>query len=190
MIIGHLAIAGIAKTTWFERENLLFLSLAALGPDVIDKPAHFLFGFPGRGVSHSLLFFIAVIIIAWSMRGWLGYSLRTVAAGLTMWATHLVTDFPEFHVLFWPLGGTSGIRPKVGLIEKMWQFYIDRYYFAQFWMEVICIGALIAILLSKSIWPLIYKRKPVEMSSEPVTCGPGNVGAGCAPPEIGVGERI
>ena len=152
MIIGHLAVAGIAKKTWFESESLLFLSLAALGPDLIDKPAHLIFGFPGRGVSHSLVFFLLVILMAVLARSLTGFSKKTMIAGLAMWGTHLIGDFLEFHILFWPFGGQSVPGSRFNLIEKLWQFYIDRYYFAQFWLEVTSIVILIALLLSKGIF--------------------------------------
>ncbi len=149
MIIGHLAIAGIAKQTWFERENLLFLSVAAFGPDLIDKPANILFGLPGRGISHSLIFFFAVIAIACLLRTWLKFSSRTLVAGILLWGTHLVGDFLELQVLFWPFGGHWEPSSKFHIVEKLWQFYVDRLYFAQFWMEIACVTALFALLLSR-----------------------------------------
>ena len=57
MIIGHLAVVGIAKLTFFEIENLAVLAVASFGPDILDKPANILLGMPGRGMSHSLVVF-------------------------------------------------------------------------------------------------------------------------------------
>ncbi|MGA8833838.1 MAG: metal-dependent hydrolase, partial [Desulfomonilaceae bacterium] len=102
MILGHLAIAGIAKLTRFRRESLLFLSLASLGPDLVDKTANMLFGMPGRGMSHSLIFFVGVIFICGLI--WRSFKLNTdtLTAGVLMWGSHLVGDFVQLQVLFWP----------------------------------------------------------------------------------------
>lgn len=159
MIIGHLAVAGIAKKTWFESESLLLMSLAALGPDLIDKPAHLIFGFPGRGVSHSLAFFLVLILLALLSRSLIGYSKKTMIAGLSMWGTHLVGDFLEFHILLWPFGGQAAPGSRFNLMEKFWQFYIERYYFAQFWLEVTSIVILAALLLSTA---LTYRARSRE----------------------------
>ncbi len=153
MIIGHLAIAGIAKHTWFEKENLIFLSLTAFGPDLIDKPASMILGLPGRGVSHSLIFFFTMIAIACLLRTWLRFSSRTLIAGIAMWGTHLVGDFLQLQVLFWPFGGHWEPSSKFHVVEKLLHFYVDRLYFAQFWMEVACVATLLALLLPRLFLP-------------------------------------
>lgn len=164
MIIGHLAIAGIAKKTWFDSENLMLLTMASFGPDLIDKPAHLIFGFPGRGVSHSLVFFLFISVFSWLLRPFIGYSVKTMVAGLTMWGTHLIGDFLEFDILFWPLGAPYQAVSKFNLIEKLSQFYIDRHYFAQFWMEVICVAILALIMVSKMISSRYRKREVAQVA--------------------------
>ena len=171
MIIGHLAIAGIAKQTWFEKENILFLSLAAFGPDLIDKPANMLLGLPGRGVSHSLIFFFAMIAIAFLLRTWLKLSSRTLIAGIAMWGTHLVGDFLQLQVLFWPFGGHWEPSSKFHVVEKLLQFYVDRLYFAQFWMEVACVTALFALLLSRLVLRTFPQQEILPGSELPPSDG-------------------
>ena len=132
MIIGHLAIAGIAKLTWFERANLLFLSMASYGPDLIDKPLSMLFGLSVHGMSHSLIFFVVVVAIACILRRWLKFSFRILVAGTVMWGTHLLGDFVPLQVLLWPFWGQSEPSSKFHIIEKMSLFYGDRLYLGNF----------------------------------------------------------
>jgi|WetSurMetagenome_2_1015567.scaffolds.fasta_scaffold962915_1 hypothetical protein len=167
MIIGHLAIACIAKQTWFEKENLLLLSLAAFGPDLVDKPANMLLGLPGRGISHSLIFFFAMIAIAFLLRTWLKFSSRTLIAGIAMWGTHLVGDFLQLQVLFWPFGGHWEPSSKFHVVEKLLHFYVDRLYFAQFWMEMACVVTLFALLLSRLFLPPSPQQEILQGSELP-----------------------
>lgn len=150
MIIGHFAIAGILKQTWFERQNLLFLSVVGFGPDFVDKPLNMLFGLSGRCVGHSLLFYLAVILIACCFFYWLNFSSRTLFAGIVMWGTHIIGDFLAPQVLFWPFLGEWEPSSRFHVFQKLWQFYVDRLYFAQFWMEIACIAILVALLLTKA----------------------------------------
>ncbi|MGC8604523.1 MAG: metal-dependent hydrolase [Desulfomonilaceae bacterium] len=166
MILGHLAIAGIAKTTRFHRESLFFLTLASLGPDLVDKSANMLLGTPGRGISHSLIFFAFVIFICWIAQKSLTVDTETITSGLLMWASHLLGDFVEVQVLFWPFLGPLEPGPKFRLTEKLRIFYLDRAYPDQFWLEMFCITALVILLLSrllttkKQAGMVILKSKP------------------------------
>jgi hypothetical protein len=164
MIIGHLAIAGIVKQTWFKRENLLFLCFAAFGPDLVDKPLNMVFGLSGRGAGHSLLFYLSMILISCFLGKWLKFSSQTLYAGIVMWGTHIVCDFLEPQVLFWPLLGQWEPGPNLHLFQKLWRFYIQRSYFAQFWMEISCISALIALLLFKQFTSASSQREDIQLS--------------------------
>ena len=64
MILGHLAIASIAKRK-FLAENFTFLLAASYGPDLVDKTLNLACGAPGRGVGHSLLMFALLTAAAW-----------------------------------------------------------------------------------------------------------------------------
>jgi hypothetical protein len=169
MIIGHLAIAGIAKQTYFEKENFLFMSIAVFGPDFIDKPLHLLFRLPVHGVGHSLLFFTAVILIAWFSRTWLKFNSQTSVAGIVMWGTHLVGDFLKPQVLFWPFEGQWIASSKFHNIEGLWEFYVDRLFFAQFWLEIACVMILATLLLSKLFVPLSPPPEIIQVSEVPAS---------------------
>lgn len=167
MIIGHLAMAGIAKHTCFEKESLLFLSLAAFGPDFIDKPLHIFLRFPIHGVGHSLLFFSAVITAAWLLRIALRCNSRTIGAGMVMWGTHLVGDFLQLNALFWPFRGQWVQNSTFHFIERLWQFYVGRLYLAQFWMEIACVIILAVILLAKRFVTPLDQREALQLSGLP-----------------------
>ena len=149
MILGHFAIAGIAKSTRFHRESLLFLTLASLGPDLFDKPANMLFGMPGRGMSHSLIFFAGVIVIFWLIWRWFKLNPKALSAGILLWGSHLVGDFVESQVLLWPFLGPLEPGPKFQMAEKLRLFYVNRSYPDQFWLEMFCITAFVILILSR-----------------------------------------
>ncbi|MGC8659645.1 MAG: metal-dependent hydrolase [Desulfomonilaceae bacterium] len=151
MILGHIAIAGIAKITRFREENLLFLALASLGPDLVDKTANIFLGMPGRGMSHSLLFFAS--LIATCLIVWKKFDLKpdTLLAGVVMWASHIIGDFPQSEVLLWPFVGPLEPGSKFHLVEKLNHFYVDRLYPDQFWLEVFCIMTFFVLLVLKTV---------------------------------------
>lgn len=151
MILGHLAIAGIAKRTRFHEESLLFLTLASLGPDLLDKPANILLGMPGRGMSHSLVFFATVISICLILWKRFNFKPDTLVAGVVMWASHLMGDFVQPEVLFWPFLGPLEPGSKFHVIDKLYLFYIDRLYPDQFWLEAICIVTFFGILVARPL---------------------------------------
>ena len=66
-----------------------------------------------------------------------------------MWGTHIIGDFLEPHILFWPFLGQWEPSSRFHFFQKLWQFYVDRLYLAQFWMEIACVTILVALLLSK-----------------------------------------
>jgi membrane-bound metal-dependent hydrolase YbcI (DUF457 family) len=147
MILGHFAVAGIAKQTRFKNENLIFLTLAAIGPDLFDKPANILFGMPGRGMSHSLTMFAVLIAISWVVLTVYKQDSRLLVAGMVMWGSHLLGDFLQFQILLWPFLGSLEPGPKFNLLEKLRFFYIDQLYPEQFWSEILCVSALLSIFL-------------------------------------------
>ena len=159
MILGHFAIAGIAKSTRFHGESLFFLTLASLGPDLVDKSGYMFFGMPGRGISHSLIFFAGVTSICWII--WRLFKLKpdTLTAGVLMWGSHLIGDFVQLQVLFWPFLGPLEHGQKFYVTEKVRLFYIDQLYPDQFWLEMFCITTLVILLLSR----LFTTKKPAAM---------------------------
>lgn len=166
MIIGHFAVAGIGKRIWFKEQSLVFLTLAALGPDIFDKPAKIFFGMPGRGMSHSLLFFVILIAVSWILVKALKQDFRLVAAGTVMWGSHLLGDFLEFQILLWPFLGSLDPGPKFNLLEKLRFFYIDCRYPEQFWAEILCVTVGSLIIVSDKL-PRLFSRECHAPRSSP-----------------------
>lgn len=151
MILGHLAIAGIAKQTLCRKRNLAFLTVAAFLPDLVDKPASMFLGLPGRGIAHTLIVFVSVGVAVWLVGPRLGFSRPVVGSGMTMWLTHLVGDFLEWRILLWPLLGPLEPTPRFAFLEKLYQFYVLRTWPEQFWLEVACIAVALCLLFVHSL---------------------------------------
>jgi hypothetical protein len=151
MIAGHFAIADITKLTCFQSENLWYLNLAALGPDIFDKIVSALFGAPSRGIFHSLPVFVSIIALALLLRPWVGLEAGTISAGLFLWGSHLFSDFLEPRVLFWPFLGPLGSSPKFNIMDKLRSFYIDRIFPGQFWLDIFFVVSLWVIVISKFV---------------------------------------
>lgn len=149
MIIGHLAVVGIAKLTCFGRENLAVLAVASFGPDILDKPANILLGMPGRGISHSLFVFAIVCILACIYWLKMTKNPRLLCAAIILWGSHLAGDFLQWRVLLWPFWGSLEPGPKFLFAEKLTSYYVEFRYPHQLWFEIICITVLLCIVFSK-----------------------------------------
>jgi membrane-bound metal-dependent hydrolase YbcI (DUF457 family) len=149
MIIGHLAVVGIAKLTFFERENLAVLAIASFGPDILDKPANILLGMPGRGMSHSLVVFAIVCILACIYWLKMTKNPRLLFAAIILWGSHLAGDFLQWRVLLWPFWGSLEPGPKFHFAEKLTSFYVEFRYPYQLWFEIICVTVLLCIVFSR-----------------------------------------
>jgi membrane-bound metal-dependent hydrolase YbcI (DUF457 family) len=149
MIIGHLAMVGIAKLTYFQRENLAFLALASFGPDIIDKPANILLGMPGRGISHSLIIFAIVCTLASIYCLKITNKPRLLCAAIILWGSHLAGDFLQWRVLLWPFAGSLERGSKFHVTEKLTSYYVEFQYPHQLWLEIICVAFLLGIILSR-----------------------------------------
>lgn len=135
MILGHLAIASIAKRRYWS-ENFIFLVAASFGPDLIDKTLNLAFGAPGRGVGHSFL-----IVALLSAAGWLfcqrfNLNKQLFSIGAILWLSHLTTDLIDLEIFFWPLLGPFPIAPSDTLMEKLGNYYLLLLNPAQLSLEV------------------------------------------------------
>src|SRR5208283_3584653 len=145
MILGHFALASIAKQTCFPRESLLFLAVASVFPDLIDKPASMLLGVPGRGVGHSLVILLAVTLLTWIFSSKLKISPKLLFAGVVMWVSHLTTDIVSLQVLLWPFLGPLEPAPPFDFWNKIYQFYIVHSSPEDLWLEVFCVTAALGL---------------------------------------------
>lgn len=161
MIVGHLAIAHLAKQTVFQKHNFVFLVTASLAPDILDKPASILLGYSGRGVGHSIVVFVFVAALAWVLAPKLRVGKDLILAGMALWASHLVGDYLEWRILLWPfLDGQPRRGPKFNLWEKLYDFYVTRLYPEQLWFEIVCIAAALTIIAVQVLLPRLLRVFP------------------------------
>jgi hypothetical protein len=154
MIFGHFAVAAIAKQTCFQRRNATFLIMAALLPDLVDKPTSVLLDLPRRGLGHSVVVLVSVTLMAWLLSPRLRSETGILSAGVIMWMTHLLGDLVELKVLLWPLlgplVGSLDAQPPFHFWEKMYQFYVVRLWPEQFWLDVCCVTVAAAIFVARA----------------------------------------
>jgi membrane-bound metal-dependent hydrolase YbcI (DUF457 family) len=151
MILGHMALAAIGKQTCFQRESFVFLATAALVPDFLDKPLSMFFSLPGRGVGHSLIAFAAVAAVVMVLAARLELPQKTVVAGMALWLSHLAGDLLQWQILFWPFLGPVEPTVQFHFWEKIRQFYMERLYPEQFWLDVGCV-TVAALLYALNWW--------------------------------------
>ncbi len=158
MVLGHFALASIAKQTCFRRENLIFLAAASVLPDLLDKPAAILLGEPGRGVGHSLVILIAITFAAWIFASKLEISPKYLLIGTVMWVSHLVTDLVSPEILLWPFLGPLQPAPPFDFWNKIYQFYIVGSSPEEFWLEAFCITVAVGLWAVRSSVPSLGCR--------------------------------
>ena len=135
MIVGHLALAYIGKRTFFQTENYYLLVAASYGPDIVDKTASVLFGFPGRNLGHSLALLLVLLAAAWVVSAALGCRKHWITACAVMWLAHLAGDFVRPVILLWPLQGSFTGEPFAfpGVFYRM---YVELLWPAQLALEI------------------------------------------------------
>ncbi len=165
MTFGHLALASIAHDTLFKKTSLLFLTLAALGPDLTDKPLCLLFGCNSRGFGHTLLFFLILLCIGMVLvrRGKLSRTL--LMAGALLWLSHLAADFLTGTYLFWPLMGPFPQMPPLSFWDKVeqWAQFYQRWNW-QSLQTFLEIGAILTALILRK------RRKRHQMAHNTANC--------------------
>ncbi|MBF0553353.1 MAG: metal-dependent hydrolase [Nitrospirae bacterium] len=126
MIAGHVACSYDAQRLLRLRPvNIIFLFTASYLPDIADKTIAVVFGMSGRGYFHSLtvmfaLYALAYIIISKVRRD---YRIFVHLAAL-YYALHLMFDFPELVILFWPFLGPMQHGGHFLPLEHLNNYYI------------------------------------------------------------------
>jgi hypothetical protein len=154
MILGHLAIASLAKRQ-FLAENFIFLLAASFGPDLIDKSMGVAFEAASRSVGHSLLMFALLAAAAWLLCQRFNLNKQLIGIGLILWLSHLTADLLDFQTLFWPLGGPLPVGPHYTLLEKLRNYYLLGQQPVQLSLEIALM--IIAVIL----WaPAVLRSSP------------------------------
>ncbi len=145
MILGHWACAEIAHRTIFKTETLSVLVIAAFLPDVIDKMANALFSMPGRGVGHSLLFFLATMAAARLIGPSLGIDPKILFPVAVLWVTHLVGDLVVPKVLFWPFLGPLDPGDRFGFLMSCYNLYVLRLWPEMLALDLACVSGAMTV---------------------------------------------
>jgi hypothetical protein len=119
--LGHVGIAlGIAfviarytKKSWNPKVFVVLVGVAAVLPDMIDKPTGLLYGLQGGGrlFGHTILFSLAVLVAAlllWRFPPKQSISNLPLYFSLGVW-THLMLDlmWEDIEILLWPAYGLA-----------------------------------------------------------------------------------
>jgi hypothetical protein len=161
MILGHLAIASLAKRK-FLAENFIFLCAASFGPDLVDKTLNVAFDAPGRGVGHSLLMFALVTAAAWLFCQRFNLNKQLVYMGAVLWLSHLTADLVDLQIFLWPFLGPFPVLPSCTLMERLQNYYILRHHPVQLSVEIL-------LIMIAMIWWIPYSLKSRHKSFASLT---------------------
>ena len=124
MILGHLGCSYIISKKVFKSSEILMLCCCVFGgyfPDLIDKPLALLGISQGRGYGHSMVFLIGGFLFS---RMVVERFRKYANAFITCFLFHVICDFVNYKVLFWPLFGPMGVpEAKYHMLEKVYRFY-------------------------------------------------------------------
>lgn len=123
MILGHLAIASIAKQT-FLAENFILLFAASCGPDLIDKSLGIAFDAASRSAGHSILTFALLAAAAGLFCQRFNLNKQLVGIGAVLWLSHLTADLLDLEIFFWPVLGPLPVGPPSTLTERLRDYYL------------------------------------------------------------------
>ncbi|HVY62726.1 MAG TPA: metal-dependent hydrolase [Planctomycetota bacterium] len=119
--LGHTGITALVARRLDRAADLRAVAIAAVLPDLVDKPIAFLFPGFARGwtrlAGHSLLFLALFALVA-------GLAWRRRALVLVLaCALHLVLDlnFDIPHTTFWPFLGLVPPPHPVPYMERLWE---------------------------------------------------------------------
>ena len=153
MIFGHGAFTLIVRKGPARVVPWWMLLLAAYGPDMVDKPAMWFGPWSGRGLGHSLVFWLLAILLPLALaarKKMLPLSAALLAAGL--WLVHLPMDAVGMETLFWPLLGPFPPPSHYSFLDMLRTFYLEP---DTPWLMacdlVLCTAALLASVTNKAL---------------------------------------
>ena len=145
MIIGHWSCAVIAHQTAFKREHFAVLVAASFFPDIVDKTANAVLAAPGRGIGHSLLFFVGTMALARAIMPEIGMHRGTLFPVAVLWTTHLIGDLVAPKVLFWPFLGPLDPVERFGFLMSAYNLYVARIWPGMLALDLLCTSVAVAL---------------------------------------------
>lgn len=151
MILGHGSWAYVIVKTTFRKAHLSIIIACIIGsyfPDIIDKPVNMLGLGQGRDIGHTFIFNLMLVCLLLPLTYFikpinkhkLVIKWFIIGAGL-----HLLGDFLEKEILWWPLYGPIPEIPYTTIMDKFYNFYIDTK--VKFILVIECTGNIWALLL-------------------------------------------
>lgn len=154
MILGHAALAVLARRTVFRSVPWPLLLLAGYGPDLIDKTGMLLARTSSKGIGHTLLFYVLLLaaLAAWPSFRRTGRPGPVWLAVALLWLSHLLLDLTQAIILAWPFRGPFPATDPYDLADGFLAFYSGHGNRAVLALDVACIACSLAVLLC-SRWP-------------------------------------
>ncbi len=147
MILGHWACAVMAHRTIFRTEAFPVLVIAAFLPDFMDKMANALFSMPGRGVGHSLAFFLGAMAAGRLIGPRLGVDPKILVPVAALWVSHLVGDLVVPKVLFWPFLGPLDPGERFSFLMSFHNMYVARLWPEMLVIDLACVVGAVTVWL-------------------------------------------
>lgn len=105
--------------------NNVFLFAASYLPDIVDKTIAIVFSISGRGYFHSVTVMAVSYALAYKIISKVHPEFRQfVHLAALYYALHLIFDFLEPVVLFWPFLGQLPQSGHFSLLEHLYSYYI------------------------------------------------------------------
>ena len=125
MILGHITTTFVLREFFLKNYRIFACSwalfLGALLPDIIDKPLALIFGIPGRNFAHSIIILVGFALAFFWVLPW-NKKIIVVFLGSCL---HLLQDFVELPVLFWPFLGPWPETAPFDFFEVAYAYYFQ-----------------------------------------------------------------
>ncbi|MBF0403604.1 MAG: hypothetical protein HQL00_06535 [Nitrospirae bacterium] len=105
--------------------NNVFLFVASYLPDIVDKTIAIVFSISGRGYFHSVTVMAVSYALTYKIISKVRPEFRQfIHLAALYYALHLIFDFPELIVLFWPFLGPLQQSGHFSLLERLYNYYV------------------------------------------------------------------
>ncbi|MBF0517381.1 MAG: hypothetical protein HQK97_09750 [Nitrospirae bacterium] len=126
MIAGHGPCSYVFQRLLKLRPtNIVFLFAASYLPDFFDKTIALVFHMTGRGYFHSLTVMFSLYALTYIAASKFRPDYREfVHLGAIYYALHLIFDFPDLKIIFWPYLGPIQRTGHFAPLEHLNNYYI------------------------------------------------------------------